>query len=78
MKDVYMYLLIIGYFVGIILCILGFLGIRKLEKEHKKISNDELLLESEKPIQKRNIRFVISGLLINIATTIISFIVQLL
>lgn len=66
------YIFITGYFTGSILCIIGFLGIKKLEKEHKKISDDDYLLEHEKQIQNRNVRFLITGIVVNVITSVLT------
>lgn len=72
MKNILKYIIIVGHFTGVILCIIGFLGIKKLEKEHKKISDDDYLLEHEKQIQNRNVRFLITGIVVNVITSVLT------
>lgn len=64
MHNNYKYIILFGYPIGILFIVLGLLGTIKLSKEHKKRSNNEFLLEAEKPIQKRNIAFIIIGSLV--------------
>jgi hypothetical protein len=63
--------------IGLILLIFTLCGVNKLEKEHSKISNDNFLLESEKPVQKRNIILLIVGLLLMLISQIITVIISL-
>jgi hypothetical protein len=63
--------------IGLILFIFALCGIKKLENKHRKINNDNFLLESEKPVQKRNIIFFIVGLLLMLISQIITVIISL-
>lgn len=63
--------------IGLILFVFAFYSIKKLEKKHRKINNENFLLESEKPVQKRNIIFLIVGLLFMLISQIITGIIIL-
>lgn len=75
MQNINKFVFIIGCTVGLISLILfiyALYGIKKLEKKHRKINNDNFLLESEKPVQKRYIIFLIVGLLLMLISQIIT------
>ena len=70
-KKVYIGGVIVGI-LGIAMILIGFSRIKKMEKEHKKISNDKFLLEHEKIMQKKTLIIFIIGFLLMIISTIIS------
>ena len=61
MRNAYIYIVVIGL-LGFLMVGIALWGFNKTEKQHKKVSNDDFLLESEKIIQNRNIKIIITGL----------------
>jgi len=61
MQNAFICIVVIG-FLGFLLVGIALLKFNKMGKEHKKVSNDDFLLESEKIIQNRNIKIFITGL----------------
>ena len=55
MQNVFKYIFLIGMILGLVMITIALLGFNKLEKEHRKVSKDNLLLENEKSIQNKNI-----------------------
>ena len=72
MQDVFKYIFLISEVLGFVMVCIALIGFNKLGKEHKKVSNDDLLLENEKLIQSKNIRIFIIGFLIIAISTLIS------
>lgn len=75
MQNVFQYI----WLISLIIFVLGFimsgtalLRINKMGKEHKKVSNDEFLLENEKLIQKKNIVILIMGLTLTMISLLIN------
>jgi len=65
MQNVFKYIFLISliiFVIGFMMTGIALLRINKMGKEHKKVSNDEFLLENEKLIQKKNIVILITGL----------------
>jgi uncharacterized protein with PQ loop repeat len=80
MKNISKITFIIGStvcLIGLILFIFALCGIKKFEKGHRKISSDNFLLKSEKPVQKRNIIIFIVGLILMLISQIITGIISL-
>ena len=77
MQSAFKYIWLISLVLGFMMTLIAILRINKMGKEHKKVSNDEFLLENEKLIQKRNIITLITGLIliiISLLTGSIAFI----
>ena len=74
MQNVNMYITIIGNILGFTLVGIAFWRFKKLEKEHKKTSNDDFLSESQKIIQNKSIKILTSGLSIICIIALINFI----
>lgn len=60
MQNAFICIVVIG-FLGFLLVGIALLEFNKMRKEHRKVSNDDFLLESEKIIQDRNIKIFITG-----------------
>ena len=58
--------------LNIAMILIGISRIKKMEKEHKKISNDELLLEHEKIIQRKTLIIIIIGFLLLMISQVIN------
>ena len=77
MQNAFKYIWMISLVFGFMMTLIAILRINKMGKDHKKVSNDEFLLENEKLIQKRNIITLITGLIliiISLLTGSIAFI----
>lgn len=64
-------------FLGLILIVIGIWRLKKTEIEHKKVSNDDFLSESEKITQNRTIKILIAGLLLMVISTITSILTMI-
>ena len=62
MQNMFKYIWLISFIIGFMMTGIAILRINKMGKKHKKVSNDEFLLENEKLIQKKNIVILITGL----------------
>lgn len=65
------YIWLISFVLGLLMVGIALLRINKMGKEHRKLSNDELLLEHEKLIQKKNIVILITGLKLQMISMLI-------
>ncbi len=63
MQNGYMYITIIGTLLGVIIVGIAFWRFKKLEKEHKKTSNDDYLSDSEKIVQNKSIKILYYSIL---------------
>lgn len=70
MQNVLIYIIIIGI-LGLVMVGIALLRINKLAKQHRKVSNDDFLLENEKPIQNKNIIILIIGSSLMMISTLI-------
>ena len=70
MQNAFKYIWLIGLVLGSMMTLISILRINKMGKEHKKVSNDEFLLENEKLIQKKNIIILITGLILIIISSL--------
>ena len=70
MQNAFKYIWLISLVLGSMMTLISILRINKMGKEHKKVSNDEFLLENEKLIQKKNIIILITGLILIIISSL--------
>ena len=71
MKNVLKYIIIIGDILGLVMVGIALIRFNKLAKQHKKVSNDDFLLENEKPIQNKSIIILVIGFSLIIISTLI-------
>jgi hypothetical protein len=79
MQNAFKYIWLISLVLGFMMTLIANVRINKMGKEHKKVSNDEFLLENEKLIQKKNIIILIMGLIliiISLLTVGIAFVLH--
>lgn len=79
MQNAFKYIWLISVVLGFMMTLIAILRINKMGKEHKKVSNDEFLLENEKLIQNKNIIILIMGfilIIISLLTVGIAFILH--
>lgn len=67
-------IMIFGEVVGIVILIISFFDLRKLNREHNKVSNSIYLLDNEKAKQKKIITNLIFAILILVVSSIITLI----
>ncbi|KAJ49619.1 flagellar biogenesis protein FliO [Clostridium tetanomorphum] len=74
MQNVFKFILPIDTLFGVILVGIAFWRFKKLQKDHKKTSNDDYLSESEKIVVNKNIKILIIGLSMLCISALIDFI----
>ena len=65
------YIILIGNLLGLMMVGIAILGFNKLVKQHRKVSNDDFLLENEKQIQNKSIIILVIGFSISVITSLI-------
>ena len=74
MQSVFKLISAIGTLLGIIIFGVAFWRFKKLEKAHKKTSNDDYLSDSEKIVQNKSIKILIIGFSMLCISALIDFI----